>query len=119
MKKNLARILVKYQLCTLIILLLITALLFKGKNNILSVLFGSLIVILSTFLYGCIAFAQGLVVKPKIAIMLHQRAMLFKFILNTMLFMLVIIFFKRCNYIFLFVSYIITQSTVWLILLRK
>jgi len=119
MNKNLPWILLKYQLVILLVMLVLSYILFKNVDVLLSVLCGSLIAALPVYLYGYIVFSKGLVVKPKLALLLHQKAMLLKFVLNLILFVLVILIFRHCNYMFLFTSYIITQAVIWLILLKK
>ena len=72
-----------------------------------------------TFVYIKIAFANGLIILPSEAFKLHKKAMIAKFIVNLVLFMLIIMLYKDCNFLALFLTYIITLSGNWLNLVIK
>lgn len=97
----------------------ITLLISGILNNLFSCLLGSLLVVIPSLVYAITAFSQGIVVTPNLAITLHKRAMLIKFVINFILFILVILAYRNCNYLLLFINYIITQVCGWLILLKK
>ncbi|MFN8770945.1 MAG: ATP synthase subunit I [Neisseriaceae bacterium] len=107
------------QLVISVIFCLFVLLLFKNLNIAFSSIIGSMIVIITNFSYYVIAFSKGLVVKPGEALSLHKKAMIAKFALNIVIFMLVFVLYKKCNYPVLFIAYIITQSSNWLMLLKK
>ena len=111
--------LIKIQLIITILNIIVVSLVFKSLTDVLSVALGSTIVIVSSIVYASIAFSYGLIVIPNIAIKQHKKAMLTKFLVNFLLFVVVITLYKKCNYLLLFISYIITQSMACIVLLKK
>ena len=118
-KFNIANYLIKIQLIVSMAIALMVLIVFKNAVDTASVVFGSLLVVLPTTIYRGIAFRKGLVVSPKTALIQHKKAMVAKFMLNCLLFIILIFVFKHCNFLFLFISYIITQGIAWAVLLKK
>lgn len=107
------------QLILSIIFCLIVLLLSRNLNIAISAFVGSMIVVITNCSYICIAFSKGLVVEPNLALSLHKRAMLTKFVTNLVIFVLVFILYKQCSYLVLFLGYIVAQSSAWLMLLKN
>ncbi len=91
----------------------------KNVNGILSAFLGLLLALVPTLVYIKIAFAKGLVNYPSVILARHKKAMLLKFIINFILFAIVFIFYKKCNYFALFGTYIVTLSGYWVSLIKK
>ena len=79
----------------------------KDLIEIVSSLIAMSLVIVPTLAYIKIAFAQGLVGHPKVVLARHQMAMLIKFVLTALLFALVYIFYRQCNFFVLLITYFI------------
>lgn len=92
----------------------ISGLIFKTTNAILSSALGCSLVIIPTLVYIKIGFAKGMIVLPSEAFRLHKKAMVAKFTANLVLFLLVIILYRKCNFLILFLTYIVTLSSNWL-----
>ncbi len=100
----------------------ITAILFVSaiKHNVdssLSALLGLLCVLLPTIIYIRVAFVKQVLAAENV-LKLHKKAMLLKFISNLILFALVFLFYKKCDVIVLFVTYIFSISGYWFSLLK-
>ncbi len=83
-----------------------------------SAVVGGLISIISTLCYIFITFRNGFIHLPKVAYKNHQLAMLTKFILNIIIFILVLKLFKNCNFIILLTGYVVSMSSYWLSLIK-
>ena len=90
----------------------------KNYNNTLSVFLGGILVIIPTFIYSFTVFINGLVAYPSVALKRHQKAMVFRFLANFVLFALVMVLYRQCNFVLLFLGYIITLSGYWLSLIK-
>ena len=110
---------VKLQLLFGCICIIFASLMSKSVNSALSAFLGLLLAFVPTLVYIKIAFAKGLVNYPSIILERHKKAMLLKFVLNFILFALVFIFYKKCNYFALFGTYIVTLSGYWISLIKK
>jgi F0F1-type ATP synthase assembly protein I len=87
-------------------------------NTIASSIIGTFIAVLPTIIYAKFAFAKGLVVLPKEALRLHKKAMVYKFIANILLFVIVLGLYKKCNYIALYCSFLAALCGNWFSLIR-
>jgi F0F1-type ATP synthase assembly protein I len=76
------------------------------------------LVVIPTLVYIKVAFAKGVIVLPHIAIGLHKKAIIYRFIISTVLFSAVCIGYKNCNFLILFLSYLVTLSGYWFGLLK-
>ena len=90
----------------------------KNYNYTLSVFLGGILVIIPTFIYSFTVFINGLVAYPSVALKRHQKAMVFRFLANFVLFALVMVLYRQCNFVLLFLGYIITLSGYWLSLIK-
>ncbi len=113
--KNIIKLQLVLGLCFVIFVVIIS----KSYNNILSAFLGLLIALIPTIAYTKIAFAKGLVNYPSVILARHKKAMLLKFIFNIILFALVFLSYKQCNFFVLFTSYMITLSGSWVSLIIK
>lgn len=83
-------------------------------NDVHSSLIGAVIAILPTLVYTKIAFKNGLVTSPVKALGRHQKAFFVRFFLNLILFLVVFLFYRNCNFVILFISYGAVLSAYWL-----
>lgn len=100
--------------CTLLVLTLIN----KNINTFLSALFGLIIAITPTIVYAKIMLTKG-VDNYVLAYYKHKKAMLIKFFINILGFLLVFLLYKNVNAIALFITYIVTIFAYWTCLLIK
>lgn len=84
----------------------------------ISSILGSVIAIIPTFLYVKVAFVNGVINYPENALKQHKRAMKLRFLLTLILFALVFVYFRHCNFLLLFIDYIVTLSAYWINLIR-
>lgn len=110
---------VKLQLIFGLSCVIFTAIIIKNFSGVLSAFLGLLLALMPTIAYIKIAFAKGLVDYPSVVLGRHQKAMLLKFLLNIILFALVFISYKQCNFFALFATYFITLSGYWVSLIKK
>lgn len=97
---------------------LLVVLISKNYNNALSVFLGGVLVIIPTTIYSFFVFKKGVVAYPSIALKRHQKAMVFRFLANFILFAVVIIFYQQCNFLLLLLGYLVTISGYWLSLIK-
>lgn len=88
-------------------------------HDFISAILGFMLVIIPTLVYIKIAFAQGMVVAPNIALQLHKKAIIYRFLASTALFGVVCLGYKSGNFLILFVAYLVTLSGYWFSLLRS
>jgi F0F1-type ATP synthase assembly protein I len=86
----------------------------RSMNALLSGMIGLIIALISTIVGAKIAFSDGLVVAPSVAYTRHKKAMIGRFILNLLLFAVVVLVYRQCNYIALFLTYIVALSGYWI-----
>jgi len=91
----------------------------SNQNSIISAVIGVFLVTIPTLIYVKIAFARGFIAYPNIALAQHQKAMLFRFFLNLVLFMVVAVVYRGCDFLALFTTYFITLSGYWFSLIKK
>ena len=94
-----------------IVFLLITFVKYNINSSV-SALLGLLCALLPTIIYIRVAFVKQILSAENV-LKLHKRAMVFKFISNLILFVLVFLFYKKCDAVALFVAYIFTISGYW------
>ena len=95
-------------LCTLVV-----AGLTRNYNSTFSAVVGAGLVIFPTLVYSIIAFAKGSVAFPVIVLGRHQKAMIARFVLNFVLFFIVLVTYRQCDFVVLFSTYLITFSGYW------
>lgn len=100
-------------ICTLVV-----AITTKNFNSTLSAILGGILVLVPTVIYAFIAFRKGVIAYPGVALGRHQKAMVFRFIINFVLFALVVIFYRQCNFLVLLITYLITMGGYWLSLIK-
>ncbi|MBY0380237.1 MAG: ATP synthase subunit I [Burkholderiales bacterium] len=106
------------QMCVFTIVFVGLYTLTKNINTAFSCLLGCIIVFTLNIIHLRVAFYKGFVVKPKEALIQHKKAMFLKFVANIILFITLILLYKNCNYLALFLGYIITQFSALLILFK-
>lgn len=111
------RNLVLIQLGLGLIVSILFMLLKRNVNSTVSACLGAFMSVLLTIFSAKVAFAKGDIVLPKQAIAQHKKAMLVKWLLNILLFAVVLIFYKKCDYTALFISYSITLAGYWVSLI--
>lgn len=99
--------------------IVVTSCISRNFANVMSAAIGAGIVILSTLLYGRIALINNCLAYPAVALKRHQLAMLLRFMLSLILFALVAILYRQCNFVVLFVSYVVCSGSYWLSLLSR
>ena len=87
-------------------------------NTAFSGIVGLLLAIVPTVVYAKIAFANHLVVAPAVAFARHKKAMLSRFLLNLMLFAIVLALYRKCDCVALFVTYFVTLAGYWVSLVK-
>lgn|GEM_PF-2555931 len=122
MTSNHKRITIVYQLVIIqLIMGLATAALVAAHkhnmNSLFSGIVGLALAIMPTIIYAKIAFGNGLVSAPGVAYVRHKKAMISRFILNLLLFGIVVLVYRRCDYTALLITYIVTLSGYWISLL--
>ena len=85
--KNVKNI-IKLQLFMGLLCSIFTIVITKDINSSFSAFLGFILAILPTLIYIRIAFAKGLIAAPQVVLARHYKAMILKFILNIILFML-------------------------------
>lgn len=118
--RNLTKVMavVKLQILIAIAWILCTALVSKNLNSVYSSVIGTLIAVVPTYAYVRIAFRDGAVVTPIIALQNHKKAATLKFVLNLSLFLLVCLFYRSCNFLALFGAFFVVLSAYWLSLAK-
>jgi len=86
-------------------------------NTLFSAIVGLVLAISPTIVYTMVAFSGGLVTTPTIAYTRHKKAMISRFILNLLLFGLVALIYRQCDYTALLITYIVSLSGYWISLL--
>ena len=110
--------LIKIQLTVGLIATVILAVHKNSMNTAFSGIVGLVLAIVPTVVYAKIAFANHLVVAPSVAFVRHKKAMIGRFVLNLLLFAIVLFFYKKCDYIALFVAYFIALAGYWISLIK-
>lgn len=87
-------------------------------NDACSSIIGAVIAILPTLIYVRIAFKNGLVTSPIKALGRHQKAFFIRFALNLFLFLITFLFYRNCNFLILFISYVVVLGAYWLSLAK-
>lgn len=118
--KNLTKVMavVKLQIFIAIAWVLCVVIVAHNLNTISSSVLGALIAIIPTYIYVKFAFKDGVVVAPIRALRNHKMAILVRFILNLSLFLLVCLFYQRCNFLALLGAFFVVLSAYWLSLLK-
>lgn len=116
-RKNMKHKVVKLQFFIGLTAIFFVAVISQKLNILISAGFGFVLAYVPTVVYSKIAFAKGLVVLPHVALLQHQKAMLIKFILNLLLFGLVFLLYKQCNFMALLFVYFMTLSAYWISLI--
>ena len=106
----------KWQVIFGITAILLVSVIKHDINSSFSALLGLLCVLLPTIIYIRVAFVKQVLAAENV-LKLHKKAMLLKFISNLILFALVFLFYKKCDVIVLFMTYIISISGYWFSLL--
>ena len=101
-----------------VLVTLLVAIITKNHNNTLSVFLGGVLVMIPTVVYAFLVFRNGAVAYPGVALKQHQKAMVFRFLANFILFAIVIIFYRQCNFLLLLLGYLVTISGYWLSLIK-
>ena len=114
-KKNIAFYL---QVCVCMIMIISSYTLTQSMNLVFSCLLGCVFVFVLNVIHFRVAFSNGLILKPKKALLQHKKAMFLKFVVNIIIFITIFIYYKNCNYLALFLGYIITQFSGWIILFK-
>ncbi len=100
---------------------LLTAIIIAAYTHSMNALFsgvvGLIIALISTIIGAKIAFSDGLVVAPDVAYTRHKKAMIGRFVLNLLLFAVVVLVYRQCNYIALLLTYIVALSGYWISLI--
>ena len=104
---------IKLQLILGIICTVIVLICTRNGNDVFSSILGCLIALIPTFLYIKVVFRSGVVNYPRDALKLHKKAMIVRFLTSFGLFILVICLFKECNFLVLFLTYIMSLSAYW------
>lgn len=99
--------------------IVVVAIVAKNFNSVVSAAVGGGLVIIPTLLYAHIVFRKGVVNYPATTLRLHQIAMVARFIANFVLFVIVCLSYKQCDFLTLFVTYLVTLSAYWLSLIKK
>ena len=106
----------KWQVIFGITAILLVSVIKHDINSSFSALLGLLCVLLPTIIYIRVAFVKQVLAAENV-LKLHKKAMLLKFISNLILFALVFLFYKKCDVIVLFMTYIFSISGYWFSLL--
>jgi F0F1-type ATP synthase assembly protein I len=109
---------IRLETALLLMFTLVVAVVSRSCNSALSAFLGGVLVLLPTLIYSCLAFRQGLIAYPNVALRRHQKAMVFRFLANFILFALVTIFYRQCNFLLLIIGYFVTISGYWLSLIK-
>ncbi|MDQ5921975.1 MAG: hypothetical protein QG673_2034 [Pseudomonadota bacterium] len=110
---------VKLQLWLGVITSIIVVISTRDFNKTLSALLGAVLAVLPTLAYAFIAFRNGLIAHPKTVMWQHKKAMIVRFMANFVLFIIVCLSYKNCDFFILFVTYLITLSAYWLSLVKR
>lgn len=106
------------QMLLALIVALCTYLVHRNIHDVYSSIIGAIIAIVPTLVYIRIAFKNGLVTSPVRALSKHQKAFFVRFALNLILFSIVFLFCRNCNFLILFISYGVVLSAYWLSLVK-
>lgn len=109
----------KTQLALGAIAVIILAIFRPQPNSVISAILGVSFVVMTTCIYAKIAFAKGLVLLPNVAFIRHQKAMFARFLINILLFTMVFLIYRNCDFFALFTAYIVTLSGYWFGLITK
>ncbi len=109
---------IRCELILALICICVIALFTRNYNSIFSAFLGGVLGLVPTIVYAYIAFRKGIVVYPEAALRRHQKAMVFRFIANFVLFTLVLIMYRQCNFLLLLISYFVTLSGYWFSLIK-
>lgn len=86
-------------------------------DTLVSSFVGLALAIAPTIVYTKIAFGRGLFLAPNTVYLQHKKAVISRFILNLLLFSVVLLVYKHCNYAALLTTYIAGLSGYWISLL--
>jgi hypothetical protein len=111
--------LIKIQLTLGLVAVTAVAFFKHNANSICSGFVGLVLAIVPTVIYAKIAFGNGLVSIPVIAYSQHKKAMLSRFMLNLIFFAMVILIYKRCDYVALLLVYFVTLAGYWISLVKQ
>ena len=109
---------IRVQLCLGILCTLVVTMVLRNYNSALSAITGVGLVVLPTIAYALVAFTRGLVSYPEVALGRHQKAMVLRFVVNFILFTLVLLVYRQCNFVVLFITYLVTLSGYWFSLIK-
>ena len=102
----------KWQITLGVLAILLICFVKYNINSIASALLGLLCALLPSIIYIKIAFVKR-VLSAENVLRLHKNAMMAKFVTNLVLFALVFLFYKKCDVVALFLTYIVTLSGYW------
>lgn len=91
----------------------------RDFNSILSSLIGFGVAFSATIVYVLAAFYKGFIAYPNQVLKLHQKAVVLRFLVNLLLFMIVFISYRQCRFMLLLITYLVTLSGYWFSLLKK
>jgi F0F1-type ATP synthase assembly protein I len=97
---------------TIVILAIFT----QNIHIVISAILGTLLVVIPAFIYLLMIVRNKWVALPEVIIKRHKNGLIFKFMVNLLLFALIFNFYKQCNLLSLFATYIIVLSSYWLVL---
>lgn len=106
------------QILLALIASLCTYMVHRNIYDVYSSIIGAIIAIVPTLVYIRIAFKDGFVTSPVRALSKHQKAFFVRFALNLILFLIVFLFYRNCNFLILFISYGVVLSAYWLSLAK-
>ena len=109
---------IRWELSLALICTLVVAVVTRNYNSIISAFLGGVLVLVPTLIYVYIAFRKGVIAYPGVALGRHQQAMVLRFVVNFVLFALVVIIYRQCNFLLLLISYFVTLSGYWLSLVK-
>ncbi|MCC2645122.1 MAG: hypothetical protein K0R94_900 [Burkholderiales bacterium] len=89
----------------------------QNINTLPSSIIGLALAIVPTIVYTKIAFGGGLFLAPHVVYLRHKKAMISRFITNLLLFSIVLVAYKQCDYFALLITYIATLSGYWMSLI--
>lgn len=90
----------------------------QSLNTAFSGIAGILLAIIPTVVYARVAFGKRSVEIPVVALSRHKKGMIARFLLNLVLFAVILFFYKKCDYIALFVVYFIVLAGYWVSLVK-
>jgi len=78
---------------------------------------GVLLVMLPSLIYVRMTVLNKRVANPYIILGRHKKAMVVRFFSSALLFLFVVLLYRKCNFLVLFVTYCVAISSNWFVLL--